>query len=407
MHLLVISDEIFPDEIGGVAKSLYTECVALARRGHQVTALVRAHNRQLPPEEWINGIRIVRFFSPPRHRWYYRAFPLLGIWQVTRWLRQHGQHYDVFYLHSAIYALQVNLAGLRRHTPVVHTFYAALDEYVHVLADRGKYGRLKPLAHLAATLLGKLERWAFEQASAVLPRSQFSLDELRAKFPGAKVPDADNLIPLCIDTDLYVPRSTAEARQQLGLPPNRSILITVRRLDGRMGLTNLIEAIAQVREHHPQVLLLIAGRGYLQPTLEALIAQHHLEDHVRLLGFVSEEQLPLYLASSDLFVLPTETLEGFGLATIEALASGVPVLGTPIGATPELLAPIHSALLTRDASPAALAEGVKHWLSRPQELFDLRAIVRHTAEIHYDSTVVGERLEELFAGVIEQHKAQS
>jgi len=68
-----------------------------------------------------------------------------------------------------------------------------------------------------------------------------------------------------------------------------------------MGLTNLIEAIAQVREHHPQVLLLIAGRGYLQPTLEALIAQHHLEDHVRLLGFVSEEQLPLYLASSDLF----------------------------------------------------------------------------------------------------------
>ncbi len=140
----------------------------------------------------------------------------------------------------------------------------------------------------------------------------------------------------------------------------------------------------------------MAGKGYLRPTLESLIQEHQLENHVTLLGFVSEKDLPTYLSAADIFVLPTESLEGFGLATIEAFAAGVPTIGTPIGATPELIEPIEPALLTRDASPDSLAETICLWLDRRRELDSLGQKCRQAAEHLYSADIVAKRLEDLF-----------
>ena len=72
-------------------------------------------------------------------------------------------------------------------------------------------------------------------------------------------------------------------------------------------------------------------------------AQLGLDKHVTFLGFVPDADLPRYYQAADVFVLPTRELEGFGLVTAEALACGTPVLGTPVGATPELLEPLDAA----------------------------------------------------------------
>jgi glycosyltransferase involved in cell wall biosynthesis len=84
-----------------------------------------------------------------------------------------------------------------------------------------------------------------------------------------------------------------------------------------------------------------------------------LDDRVELLGRVSDEDLPLWHKAADLFVLPSVAYEGFGLVTAEALASGTPVVGTPIGATPELLEPLDSRLLARGIDPATLAAAIR------------------------------------------------
>lgn len=60
--------------------------------------------------------------------------------------------------------------------------------------------------------------------------------------------------------------------------------------------------------------------------LASKVAEYNLHNHVRLLGYVSDEELPLYHQASNLFVVPTQALEGFGLITVEAMASGLPVL---------------------------------------------------------------------------------
>lgn len=128
-----------------------------------------------------------------------------------------------------------------------------------------------------------------------------------------------------------------------------------------------------------------------------------LEDHVRLLGFVPDEDLPRYYGAADAFVLPTRQLEGFGLVTVEALACGTPVLGTPIGATPEILGPLEPSLLSRDASAEAMADTLAWFLemlaSAPASVERLRAACRHHAETHYGWEHAIANLEGLLAGL--------
>ena len=72
-------------------------------------------------------------------------------------------------------------------------------------------------------------------------------------------------------------------------------------------------------EEQQNLLLLIGGEGQLRPQLEELIRSKGLQDAVQLLGFVPEDQLAKYYQASDLVVMPTLQLEGFGLVTVEAL----------------------------------------------------------------------------------------
>jgi len=404
MRILVISDEIYPDAVGGIGKSLYTECWALTQAGHQVDVLVRAVNPQLPPESDIEGIHIHRFRGPARQRWYYYLFPLLIHYSVWNHLRSWKPMPDLIYLHSAFYMLPIVVSGIQRHAPVISTFYASADDYILTNVQRGKYGRLGKLAALAGRVFGWVERWGLRRADAVLPRSQYSLRDLRRICPQAVVLQADTaLIPLCVDVDRYQPIPKIAVRQELGLPVDRPILITARRLEGRMGLMNLVEATAHIRTRIPNVLTLIAGKGFLRDALENRIHELGVEDNVRLLGFVPEELLPRYMAAADVFVLPTEELEGFGLVTIEAFAAGTPVIGTPIGATPELLSPVDPQLLTRNSSPEALAETITVWLQQPGALASLGMRCRSIAEQQYSTAGVERQITSVFEQVKATH----
>jgi len=156
--------------------------------------------------------------------------------------------------------------------------------------------------------------------------------------------------------DLGVPRD--EARNRLGWPADRRIILSVRRLMRRMGLEGLIEAMEAVRQSAPGSLLLIAGRGPHAAALQAEIDARGLGDHARLLGFVPDEHLPLAYAAADISVMPTVALEGFGLPTVESLASGTPVLVTPQGGLPEVVTDLDPQLVCEDVSAGALAERI-------------------------------------------------
>ncbi len=170
-----------------------------------------------------------------------------------------------------------------------------------------------------------------------------------------------------------------------------------------MGLGNLIAAFAEVHRSWPEATLIIAGRGRLESELRAQAESLGLSASVRFTGFVSEEALPAYYRVADLFVLPSAAFEGFGMVTLEALASGTPAIGTPVGATPELLRPLAPQLVFAGADPAALRRGmcsVLEWLSNEKAAVELRTRCRRYVEENYGWDLAIDTLESLIDDVI-------
>ena len=123
-----------------------------------------------------------------------------------------------------------------------------------------------------------------------------------------------------------------------------------------MGLENLISALRIITKKAPGVILILGGEGVLKNELITLARNADLENYIYFVGFIPEEQLPDYYGMADLFVLPTKELEGFGLVTIEAMASGLPVVGTSVGGTKEILGNFDESFLFKGTDSGSISD---------------------------------------------------
>ena len=147
-----------------------------------------------------------------------------------------------------------------------------------------------------------------------------------------------------------------------------------------MGLENLITSITQVCDRYPDILLYIAGKGALADTLQTQIDQLELTNNVKLLGYIPDEQLLLCYRAANFSVVPTVSLEGFGLIVVESLAAGTPVLRTPIGGIPEILKPFSEDLVFAGYHPSQLAQGIIEALSGDRILPTSEACLNYVRE---------------------------
>lgn len=193
--------------------------------------------------------------------------------------------------------------------------------------------------------------------------------------------DKIHVIPPGVDVDRFnINLAPTAARNQLNWHPDRPTIFCIRRLAKRMGLENLITAMAEVCKVYPDVLLYIAGKGELAATLQTQITDLGLDDNVKLLGYVSDEDLPVCYRAANFSVVPTVALEGFGLIVIESLAAGTPVLGTPIGGIPEILRPFSEDLVFAGIEAQQLAQGIKEALSGDRILPSSKACLEYVQQ---------------------------
>jgi glycosyltransferase involved in cell wall biosynthesis len=166
-----------------------------------------------------------------------------------------------------------------------------------------------------------------------------------------------------------------------------------------MGLKNLIIAFNDLIKQKAEISLVIGGEGKLKHGLIALARSLGIEDHIHFVGFISEEQLPSYYQMADIFVLPTKELEGFGLVTLEAMASGLPVLGTPVGGTKEIIGKFDSSFLFKSPNPDSMVELIseKYQLIKrdPQRWQEISHRFRKFVEENYSWKKNIDTLEEL------------
>jgi glycosyltransferase involved in cell wall biosynthesis len=166
-----------------------------------------------------------------------------------------------------------------------------------------------------------------------------------------------------VDTCRFQPANRLASRDLLGWPQKRRIIFCVRRLVERMGLEALVTAFGSIAAKHSDVCLFIGGQGPLRGTLESQISSLGLGDRVRLLGFLPDPLLPAAYQAADFTVVPSTSLEGFGLTTLESLACGTPVLVTPVGGLPEVIRPLAPSCILHGASSNQIAAGLNTFLA--------------------------------------------
>jgi glycosyltransferase involved in cell wall biosynthesis len=179
--------------------------------------------------------------------------------------------------------------------------------------------------------------WTLRHVDRILSVSE-SLRDLAVTL-GAPA-DRTRVIPNGIDGAVFAPGSKSVARERLGLPPERPVLLSVGALSPRKGHQRVVAALPEVLRHQPELLYVVVGgrssEGDTGPMLRRRIADLGLSEHVRLVGTRPQEEIPLWLAASDVFCLATSN-EGRPNALMEALACGVPVVTTRVGGNAEII----------------------------------------------------------------------
>ncbi|RDI76251.1 Glycosyltransferase [Gaiella occulta] len=349
--------------IGGAERLLAIHAAGLAARGHQVVVCSGAAG----PAGAQSGVQILRIGRNPKT-------PLRAAAAV------HALRPDVVIGHQPACALGALTAAKRLGIPTLYMFHSAWPE---------EHATRHPSPRAASVRLRQLaERACLRASDLVLVLSSYSAAKLHALH--GLSPAAVRVIPGGVDTARFSPSGDrAAARARLALPTDGPLLLTVRNLVPRMGVDNLLAAMPSILEAFPQARLIIAGDGPLRTNLEQTAKHLGLDSRIAFAGFVPEQLLPDYYRAADLAVLPSRALEGFGLVTVEALACGTPVVGTPVGATPEILTPLDPALLADDTTPGALATTIVRALdSAPGDLRERarrHVLARYTCKAAVDA----------------------
>ena len=376
MRFLSVATFAFPDHHGGAERVLAETAARLAARGHEVTLLC-ARVGDTPGEERRDGVRVLRYAVDRGSPLRFHASVRRGVESAV--LRAGGSP-DVVHLHQ--YASGLAALRLRsvRRAPRLLSFYAPYHlEWLAGRLDGRPDGRAGPLLRAGSALLRRGDRRLVRGAHAIVVLSRFSAEQVAELDEEA--PQRTTLAPPGVDLQRFCPAADGAPAAELGLPADGvPLVLSVRRLVPRMGLLDLLEALRLLRERGVRARLALAGEGSQQAALAARARAAGLGDDVRLLGRVPDERLPALYRAAAVFALPTRSLEGFGMATAEALASGLPVVATDVGATPELLSGLDGSALVPPGDPAALAAELQRLLADPARRARAGAAARRLAE---------------------------
>lgn len=190
---------------------------------------------------------------------------------------------------------------------------------------------------------------------------------------------------------IYHPMDQARVRGRLEIPEERLMLFSMGILSERKGFRFLIEAVKILQDQGCEVSCFIAGAspalfglGSVERDLQHRIRQYGLEDSVRLLGHVPDNQIVEWMNACNLFVLPSLS-EAFGIVNIEAMACGKPVVTTYNGGSDEIVVLDIYGYLVDPGDPVALAEAIKRALANH---WDNDAIIRYSAHFSWKEVVL-------------------
>lgn len=246
-----------------------------------------------------------------------------------------------------------------------------------------------------------LEQRSYRHASFALAYSEEARQVLLQK--GLKCPST--VVPYAVDVSRFEPRDSQELRLQWGLN-DTTVIGYMGRFVPEKGLATLLSALALLKD--ASVKLLMVGAGPEEEALRAQARQLGIEAQIVFTGAVSHQEAPYLMSCMDLFVLPSLTTafwkEQFGRVIIEALACGIPVVGSDSGEIPNLIRRTGGGLIFPEGDATALSQHLQTLVASPEERRRLAALGQTAVHEHYTCEAVAKRLRSLCAEVIEKRQ---
>ena len=169
---------------------------------------------------------------------------------------------------------------------------------------------------------------------------------------------------ICIACEHFLDFDTPIIRKKYG--KRRNLVGYIGRLDEEKGVLNLVKAVPEIMKEKDDVEFLIGGDGWLRDEIKKYIRKENLDDKVKLTGWIPHDEIPYYLNTLKLVVLPSYT-EGLPNLMLEAMAYGTPVLATPVGAIQDVIKDGETGFIMKDNSPECIAENVVRALNHPDK----------------------------------------
>ena len=400
-----VADVSIDKVIGGAERVLHEQSTRMASRGHRVEVLTRRSPVHVRNHDTVQGVAEWRYEVNRRNPMLFLCSSMINSRRLFE-RRMKQVDFDCLNFHQPFSAFGCLRSPLLQNTFTFYTCHSLAFEEFGTRHSIPNHPLNRFLYRLEILFRKRLERSAILKSDKIVTLSQFTRQKLERQYGVAG--DKIYVIPGGVDLEKFSPARLSDMiRSRYGYPPDKYLLLTVRNLVPRMGLEKLILAMKQIVAETNNVHLVIGGEGPLRMTLNAIVKRLNLESDISFAGFIPEESLPDYYRMADVFVLPTRNLEGFGLVTLEALACGVPVLGTPVGGTKEILGALDPELLFKDASAEEMfkkiADSYRAWVSDPQSWKQYKLRCRRFVEENYSWQQNVDQLETL----IEDHRIRA
>ncbi len=393
MKILILTSGIFPDSYSGIPKLVFYLAKSLQQRGHRIIVLTRKYEPNHLSFENYEGMDYYRVFIPKRGNTLYQLWPFVMIMKSIIWqrkLKKMHTDFDLVWVNNPWWQLFSNPKKLWPNAKLVYDFHS--DATSEILFSMGESIASKFIGFIYDFIAGYYMK---KSADSIIAHSWYSFNNCVSIY-GEKIKSKISVIPGGADEHLYYPASNNDKqmlRKKLKLPIMQHNIITVRGLKKRTGVDQLIYAAHKLKKNNTSFHLTIVGSGPLKEFLQNEIQRLALTDHVTMASNLTETELADYYRASDIFILPTQGAEGFGLATVEALTSGLVALGTNNSATPEILNHYESNWIIHGTNSDDIFQKIFDYCTYPEKYFIPPEKIRKITMQHFSWQVSAERFE--------------
>jgi len=368
-----ILSQAYHPAVGGVTEHVDQSAHALRARGHEVAVITAHYSERAHGPSHPNGYPVHRVghnLSVPYNGAENNMTVGFGLRGKLEALLER-ERFDLLHLHCPVSPFLPLLALRVAKQPVVGTFHST------VMSD------------LAFRLFRRALLPSYRRLDRALAVSEAARDCVLRHFPGPV-----DILPNGVDLERFRPGLPRLPRFTDGTPT----ILFVGRHDPRKGLPELMQAAAALVEDRVRFRLVIVGDGALRRRIEGM-AGGALRGRVHFEGRVSNEHLPGYYASADLFCSPARGGESFGIVLLEAMACGVPIVATDLPGYRTVLTPGREGLMVPPRDPVSLRDALKTMLLSRDLRAEMGARGVETAR-RYAWPAIAARLEEIYGSLV-------